>query len=96
MSRATSSRSSIAATTAGSSGASDIYDAGTAVEQLPDHLIGRDAVGLRLKVHQHAMAQHRQRDGAHIVERRHAAAVDQRRAFAPSRAPAPRADRRPT
>ena len=66
-------------------------------EQPRDDLIGVDAVGLGLEVQQDAMAQHRQRDGADVVERRRR--CGRRAARAPwRRAPAPgrRADRRPT
>src|SRR4051794_41805153 len=54
----TSSRSAIAASAAGSS----------TIEEPPHDLVGVDTVRLGLEVDEDAVAQHRQRDGADVVE----------------------------
>ena len=66
-------------------------------QQLPDDFVGVDAVGLGLEVHEHAVAQHRQRHGARRPRAPRPSGL--RAARAPCRraaAPARRAGRRPS
>ena len=114
MTRATSSRSPSAVSSAGSSpGETEEVGCGTGanaqsrvehvvlrthgVEQARDDLIGVDAVGFGLEVHEDAVPQDRQRDLADVLDRDDAPALEQReRLRRRGAAPARRVDPRPS
>ena len=70
---------------------------GTALQQLVDDLVGRHPLGLRLEVEEQAVAQHRPRERAHVVEADVVAALQERARLARrARAAAARARSRRT
>src|SRR5690349_18270076 len=71
----TSSRSAMAASAPGSR----LPDMG---QQAPDDFVRVDAVGFRLEVHQDAVAQHRQRHGANVLEVDYGPPLEQRASLA--------------